>query len=239
MKRIVCLLLGLLLLLGAGSVYGEEELLTQGSQGEAVVRVQERLFDLGYYTYKSTGSFQTVTRQAVVAYQLGSGFLSDGTIGLETKEALFSVSAKRAPFEARVPLTYRAQGAILRYGTPLEWEQVSSMLVVGNEYAVLNAATGERCLLSYLGGTNHAEMGFPRITMERNRAKKLLTDWLGSTNSLYKIAALLELNGQWVCASLQWDGVEHVCLYVNGSTSHVFGLPDAEHTSNISKTIYG
>lgn len=238
MKRIVCVLLGLALLLVAGSVYGEEELLVQGSQGESVVRVQKRLFDLGYYTYKPTGSFQTVTRQAVVAYQVACGFLSDGTIGSETKDALFSVSAKRAPFEARVALTYCAQGSILRYGTPLSWEQVAPALTVGEEYAVVNAATGERCVLSYLGGTNHAEMGFPRLTMERNNAKKQLNNWLGTTNSLYKVAALIDLNGQWVCASLQWDGEEHVCLYVNGSTSHVFGLPDAEHTANIEKTIY-
>ena len=75
MKRIwVLLLCGLLL--AAGVTAGDEfEIIRQGSKGERVVRIQERLFDLGFYTYKPTGSYQTVTRSAVMRYQAESGLM--------------------------------------------------------------------------------------------------------------------------------------------------------------------
>ena len=51
MKRILPILLVLLLLPVFGVRADEEEkLMVSGDKGEEVVRVQERLFDLGYYT---------------------------------------------------------------------------------------------------------------------------------------------------------------------------------------------
>ena len=71
MKRAAALLLILVCLLMGSQALAEEkerETLTLGSKGELVVRVQQRLMDLGYYAYKPTGSYQAVTRRAVLAY---------------------------------------------------------------------------------------------------------------------------------------------------------------------------
>ena len=62
--------------------------------------------------------------------------------------------------------------------------------------------------------------------------------FFGSSDSFYKCAVLLELDGQWIAASMQWDGEVHICLYVTGSRSHVQNLPDAEHDANVKKVTF-
>ena len=233
----IALLLVLLLLPFAGAkADGEDQLMQQGDTGEEVVRVQTRLFDLGYYTYKPTGSFQTVTRAAVIAYQLACGLMSDGSVGQETLEQLFLRGAKRVDFRAGVPLSYTAQGPIQYHGKPTPWKTVRQALTENTAYRVRNAATGADVMLQFVSGENHAEMTLPSGTIaERNAAVSALTDWLGSANSFYKCAVLFELDGQWIAASMQWNGEDHVCIYFTDSRSHVHDFPDAEHEANIKK----
>ena len=239
MKRMFLILLTVLLFCSFKTAVGDEgELIRQGSKGEDVVRIQMRLFDLGFYTYKITGSFQTVTRSAVVAYQVASGIMSDGSIGSESMRALFSRGAKRIDFHAEIPLTYTAQGAVSQKGNATPWAEVKEKLTVDTPYTVRNAATGEEVSLIYASGEGHADMLLPSAFNDHKQAAAVLTKWLGSTNSFYKCAVLFELDGQWIAASMQWDGAEHVCVYFKDSLSHVLRLPDAEHTANIGKVSY-
>ena len=237
MKRIIPFLLVLLLLpVFAVKAEDEDNLMKTGDKGEEVVRVQTRLFDLGFYTYKPTGSFQTVTKSAVVSYQAASGLMSDGSVGLDTKRTLFTRGAKRIDFHAQIPLTFTAQGAISQKGNPIPWSTVREKLTEGGFYRIINAATGEEITLTFLSGENHAEMRIPfRYVSERNTAINNLRKWLGTANSFYKIAVLFELDGQWIAASMQWDGDQHICVYFKDSLSHVLNLPDKEHDANIQK----
>ena len=237
MKRILPILLILLLLPVFGvKADGEDKLMLQGDKGEEVVRVQTRLFDLGYYTYKPTGSFQTVTKSAVISYQVASGLMSDGSVGQETMRALFSRDAKRIEFHAQIPLAFSAQGEITQKGNPLSWKTVKEKLTPGAAYRVRNAATGEDVMLLFVSGENHADMQLQaRYPMARQSTLALLTKWLGSTNSFYKCAVLFELDGQWIAASMQWDGDDRLCVYFRDSLSHVLGFPDAEHLANVKK----
>ena len=140
MKRLLLVLLACSMLLISGVSFGDDSLMVQGDKGEEVVRVQMRLFDLGFYTYKPTGSFQTVTRSAVVAYQVASGLMSDGSIGAETMQSLFSRGAKRVDFHAEVPLTFTAQGAITQRGNAMTWDELKARLTPETVYTVRNAA---------------------------------------------------------------------------------------------------
>lgn len=239
MKRVVLCLLAAALFCCFGIGFGDDgELIRQGSTGEEVVRIQMRLFDLGFYTYKPTGSFQTVTRSAAVAYQVASGIMSDGSFGPESSRALFSRSAKRVDFHAEVPLTYTAQGAITQKGNAIPWDVMQGKLQPGASYKLRNAATGEETELVYESGEHHAEMTPPTARVAHNGAVSMLTSWLGSTNSFYKCAVLLELDGQWIAASMQWNGDARVCVYFAGSTSRVCGLTDVEHEANVRKASY-
>lgn len=203
-----------------------------------MVRVQLRLFDLGYYMYKPTGIFQTVTRNAATAYQVETGLMSDGSIGDETVQSLFAVPAKRAPFRAEVPLAFTAQGTITKFGIALPWSDVFPRLIEGSEYTFTNAATKETCRLAFVRGENHAEFRLPASAGARHLTQNLLKKWLGENNSFYKCGVLLDLDGQSVSASMQWDGKNSICVYFNGSASHVFGLSDKEHESIIQKISY-
>lgn len=242
MKRIGFALLLCACLLFATVTAGDAsfEIIQRGSKGEAVVRIQERLLDLGYYFYKPTGSYQTVTQKSVTAYQAESGLSIDGTIGEETYRALFRSGAKRKPFEATVSLTYTAQGTILYHGIAKTWEAIREQLMEGELYQVTNAATGQTCSLRYAGGEYHAEFDVPTIRNAYDfKTVQTLTAWLGQTNSFYKCGVLLSVNGESVAASIQWNGAGHVCLYVTGSASHVFGLSDCEHDMIVARVTNG
>ena len=236
MKRILPILLILLLIPFFGVQADESnKIIQQGDKGEEIVRIQTRLFDLGYYSYKPTGSYRTVTRTAVVDYQAASGLMSDGSVGAETMDALFSRGAKRVEFHAYVPLSFSAQGSIAQRGNPIVWKDVQPKLKAGESYRIKNAATGEEATLLFVSGENHAEMDLPLQIQDRTAALTMLTNWLGNSNSFYKCAILFDLDGQWVSASIQWDGVSHACIYFSGSLSHVLHLPDLEHEANIRK----
>lgn len=237
MKRIIPFLLVLLLLpVFAVRADDEQQPMMQGDKGEEVVRVQTRLLDLGYYTYKPTGSFQTVTKSAVVSYQVSCGLMSDGSVGDETVRSLFARGAKRPDFHAEVPLSFTAQGTIAQKGDPVPWSTVRGALAENETYLVRNAATLEEVKLQFVSGDNHAEMQIAyRTIAEQKAAVSTLTKWLGSANSFYKCGVLFELGGKWIAASMQWDGENRICIYFTGSRSHVLNLPDAEHDSIVKK----
>ena len=236
MKRILPFLLVLLLLPVFGvRADGEDKLMTSGDKGEEVVRVQTRLFDLGYYTYKPTGSFRTVTKSAVISYQAASGLMSDGSVGQETMRALFSHDAKRAEFRAQIPLSFTAQGTITQRGNSTSWKIVKEKLTPDTYYHIRNAATGEEVLLRFDSGENHAEMRLPIMIAPRKNIAAILSKWLGSANSFYKCAVVFELDGQWIAASMQWDGDDRICVYFKDSLSDVLGFPDVEHDANVKK----
>lgn len=234
-RRFVFYLLVIFLLAAAYSAADEAfEIIRQGSKGEPVVRIQERLIDLGYYTYKTTGSYQTVTRSAVIQYQVASGLMSDGTIGLETYQNLFERTAVRAPFHATVPLTYTMPSTTQLRGTAQRWEVVKEHLSSGTSYVIKSAATGESVTLYFSGGENHAEFIMPSRNGTVNmQIWSTMEKWLGTGNSYYKYPVIIEIGDQSVAASIQWDGEYSVCLYTTGSTSHVFNLPDPDHEAMI------
>ena len=234
MKRVLVLLLGLLCLCAVVPALAEEkerETVTLGTKGQLVVRIQQRLMDLGYYTYKPTGSYQAVTRRAALAYERAAGTRQDGRLTPEEQDELFMSGATRAPFAASVPLSFTAQSSYFAVtGELWDWDDVRRELAAGETYAVTNCATGESCDLVYQGGDRHAHMT-PAAPYANGQ---MMTRWLGESNSYYKIAVVVTVGGKKVAASMQYDNVTaHV--YFQGSTSHVLGLADAEHDALIRR----
>ena len=70
-----------------------EPALHNGSQGEKVWKLQERLQALGYYTDAVDGQFGQGTRDAVIAFQKKNGLEADGYAGEETQRVLYSEEA--------------------------------------------------------------------------------------------------------------------------------------------------
>ena len=70
-----------------------EPALHNGSKGEKVWKLQERLQQLGYYQGTLDGEFGPGTREAVVAFQQKNGLAADGLAGEETQRVLYSETA--------------------------------------------------------------------------------------------------------------------------------------------------
>ena len=70
-----------------------EPALHNGSQGEKVWQLQERLKALGYYEGEVDGQFGPGTRDAVITFQKKNGLDADGLAGEETQKVLYSEGA--------------------------------------------------------------------------------------------------------------------------------------------------
>lgn len=234
MKRMLMLLLALACLCVGATALAEEqerETVSLGARGQLVVRIQQRLMDLGFYTYKPTGSYQAVTRQAALLYERAAKARQDGRLTPEEQDELFSGGAVRAPFSAAVPLSFTAQSSYFSVtGELWDWAQVRKELTEGETYTITNCATGESCQLIFRGGENHAHMT-PAAAYANGQ---MLIKWLGESNSYYKIAVTVQMGEKRVAASMQYDNATaHV--YFQGSTSHVLNMADAEHDALVQR----
>ena len=71
-----------------------EPVLRTGMTGEDVKNLQSRLYTLGYYTVEIDGQYGAATKEAVMAFQRLNGLDTDGIVGAETRQVLFSAEAK-------------------------------------------------------------------------------------------------------------------------------------------------
>ena len=228
------LLLALLCLIFGATVLAEEkerETVILGTKGQLVVRIQQRLMDLGFYHYKPTGSYQAVTRRAALAYEGAAGTRQDGRLTPEEQDELFSGGATRAPYAASIALSFTAQNSFFSVtGELWDWDEVKKQLTAGEIYTVTNCATGESCQMLFENGRNHAHMAPASPNIDGQMLKK----WLGESNSYYKIAVTVGIGDKRVAASMQYDNaVAHV--YFQGSTSEVLGMADTEHDSLVRR----
>ena len=228
MKRMLILLLAVACLCIGATALAEEkerETVILGTKGQLVVRIQQRLADLGYYAYKPTGSYQAVTRRAALAYERAANARQDGRLTPEEQDELFSGSATRAPYAANIALSFTAQNSYFQVtGELWDWNEVKKELAAGETYTLTNCATGESCRMIFQDGENHAHMT-PANPMTDGQ---ILKKWLGESNSYYKIAVIVMVGEKRVAASLQYDNTTaHV--YFQGSTSHVLDMADVEH----------
>ena len=113
MNRFLCLILILILMLSAVPALAYEEL-AKGSKGDAVIALQERLKELGYYSISVDGDYGNGTLNAVSAFQSRNGIDATGIATAETQELLYSDNAKPAPPTPDVEVTsVKKDGAML------------------------------------------------------------------------------------------------------------------------------
>lgn len=85
-KRTLCLTLAVLLLLSVPGALAVTY--RQGSAGEQVRTIQQKLKRWGYYDGAVDGIFGSGTRKAVVSFQKKNGLTADGIVGPNTLRAL-------------------------------------------------------------------------------------------------------------------------------------------------------
>jgi peptidoglycan hydrolase-like protein with peptidoglycan-binding domain len=85
------------------SVGGAYPILSEGSQGPAVTRLQQRLQQLGYFNTNPTGNFGSITRDALIAFQRNSGISANGVADQQTWNRLLNFSPTVLPSTTSLP----------------------------------------------------------------------------------------------------------------------------------------
>lgn len=230
-----------------GGAASASDLISYNSTGEMVVRIQLRLRELGYFNYKPTGNFQSMTVEATKKFQQkqtddnGSPIIADGTVGEQTLNILFEHNAMRADIDIWIPIGKSLSGSPSVTGELVDWSEVKSLLTEGKSYIVHDYNTGAVWNMTFTGGDNHAEM---ECTSADDTA--LYRKAFGDTFNYSKRPVVIEIEGRLVAASLQGyphgedkvsnnDMAGHACMFFNGSLSDVGNWPDVEHQTLIYK----
>lgn len=238
LRALTAVLLSVILLLplAAGA-----EILGTNSSGEAVYRLQERLFDLGYFNYKPTANYGSMTRSAVMKFQEYNGLSADGAAGEQTVSVLFSSSSKRMPILGSIPFG-PTEGAGASGGSDVAWSEVDSLFPESSAATVTDYITGKSFSVKRTGGTNHAVVKPVSAADEQT-----YLEVFGGTANWSKRAAVVSVDGRRISASMSgmprgdgaWSSASGLSggfdLYFSGSTSDFGNLSDAEHTANIKK----
>ena len=74
--------------------------LREGSSGTEVTRLQQYLYELGYYSGRIDGSFGPGTTAAVLLFQYHNGLTQDGIAGHSTQDRIYSGNANELPASA-------------------------------------------------------------------------------------------------------------------------------------------
>ena len=92
-----------------------------GSSGEEVIKIQQKLSELGYYYGNIDGKFGNDTKKAVMQFQKDNDLSPDGVVGIKTLEALgIGKSSNNSTFtESEISLLARIISAESR-GEPYE-----------------------------------------------------------------------------------------------------------------------
>jgi hypothetical protein len=249
MKKITLILLVVALVFSIGvpvSLGAPEgfQMLTQDSSGTEVFRIQMRLRDLGYLNYRPTGMYRSMTQSAVVEFQKNNGLDSDGRLGEQTYDKLFSFDAVRKPLSAgMVPTSGPSlEGSAPSPGEAADWATVvNAAIPVDTTVTVTDYNTGKKFSLKRIGGTGHAD-----VETVDSAATDTFLECFGGAFTWEKRPVLVTVGDKIYAASLfgHPDGEDkiadnkmegHTCLYFMGSTSDVLGFVDKEHVRNVMK----
>jgi peptidoglycan hydrolase-like protein with peptidoglycan-binding domain len=128
-----------------------------GAKGAAVVALQERLTELGYWNGKADGNFGDTTQQAVFALQKAAGIGRDGTVGPQTRKALDA--GVRPSAKSKAGSGYLVEISLKK--------QLLMFVKDGQVVATLNTSTGSNKHYEYQGDTYLADTPTGHFVMGR------------------------------------------------------------------------
>src|SRR4051794_8978841 len=118
-----------------------------GSKGPAVLALQQRLTELGYWNGKADSKFGGTTQQAVFALQKAAGIGRDGSVGPKTQKALDAGVRPKAKSKA-------GTGYLVEINLK---KQLLMFVKNGEVIATLNTSTGSNQHYVYKGQTYLAD----------------------------------------------------------------------------------
>ncbi|MEF9863783.1 MAG: peptidoglycan-binding domain-containing protein [Christensenellaceae bacterium] len=245
MKKILSMLLIIIILVFPLSSFAQEEskTITQGTSGDSVVIVQERLRELGYLHYRATGKFNDMSILAVKNFQTQNGIAPDGQIGEDTYTALFSTDAKRAPINPTIKKISGPayNGKLKTAGELSSWESISKILPIGTTVSVQDYNTALTYNIQRIGGEKSAQVVC--VTANDYDAYKKT---FGGGDTWEHRPVLVTIDNKVYAASIfgnpthtqsyNESGMQgSTTLYFNNSKSDLHALSDEEHILSVMK----
>jgi hypothetical protein len=129
--------------------------LRTGDKGQAVLALQRRLNDLGYWNGKADGTFGPLTQQAVFALQKAAGLSRDGVVGPKTQKALD---------QGVRPKAKSTKGHVVEINLR---RQVLMFVDDGKVSQIFNTSTGSNEHYEYQGNTYLADTPAGHFTVSR------------------------------------------------------------------------
>ena len=243
MKRILCFILFLILLLVPVLGMAEADVIASGDKSDTVALVQQRLRDLGYLNYRPTGKFSDMTQAAVQRFQQQNGIAADGQIGTETYNALFADTAIRVGSNTKIKKVSGPafNGKMQTHGVLGSWETIQGSIPAGTSISVTDYNTGNNFTMIRTGGVNCAQVA-PATAQDYQTYLAAF----GGEGTWEHRAVLVTIGSDVYAASLfgmptggddiSGSGMKgYTTLYFNNSRTDLFSLADEEHILAISK----
>ena len=224
--------------------------LKDGDSGDDVISLQMRLRDLGYYNYKITGDFGSLTAQAVRDFQEDNKLKQDGVVGGMTAEMLYANGATRSLYNRRIPTPTptptpkptpkptKSSGkdtSSSKYGVIKEWSEINRLAPRGSTFTVKDFYTGITYTCYRMGGHNHMDVE-PKTKDDTAKMKKSM----GGRWTWQRRPLLVKIKGTWYAASLYGEphgqqtirnnGMDgQVCIHFLNSRTHGTNITDPDH----------
>jgi peptidoglycan hydrolase-like protein with peptidoglycan-binding domain len=221
-----------------------------GDEGDAVISLQMRLRDLGYFPYKITGEFGSWTKQAVVDFQEDNGLKQDGIVGGQTASLLYANGATRSLSNRRIPTptpkptpapTKKPSNKVPKYGKLVEWSEANRLAPRGSYMDVIDFYTGRQYRVYRMGGSNHMDVE----PVTKNDTAQMKAS-MGGSWTWVRRPLLVKINGTWYAASLYGEPhgqqtiknnnmAGQVCIHFLNSRTHGTNIKDPDHQRMIKK----
>lgn len=220
----------------------EQLIVKEGDDTDDVILVQDRLRDLGYYTYKISGYYGSLTSDSVKDFQTAHKLAADGVVGGETANMLFSNAAMRSTGNNKRVVTPTPKPTPkptqkVRYGEIVEWSKAKNFVAWGGgkKFKCIDFWTGKTYYLIRVGGSNHMDVE-PATKADTATLKAAY----GGKWSWDRRPTLVQFNGKWYAASINgWphgketvknnDMTGQICLHFTNSRTHGTNLKDSDH----------
>ena len=185
-------------------------LLKTGSRGVQVKTVQTNLKELGYFTYRTTGYYGSITAKAVKSFQRANGLVDDGIVGnrtylalqrnllqYEKKPILKAAADSKLQSLTGSAVAFGMDNISPQYSGALDWfKKVRYIWDRGEDATVTDVATGKSFQVKRTYGTNHADVE-PLTKQDTQIIKEIWGDF-----SWERRAVMVQLGAYTIAASM-------------------------------------
>lgn len=244
MKKTISIILVVLILFtlstaSAATRKKSEFPLSKGSSGPLVMQIQQRLFELGYVSFRSTGRYGDMTYEGVRLFQQKNSLSADGICGKDTYDKLFTENAIRNSGNDNIPRIFGPfKNVVVKSGILADWTTtIDDIFKVGDSVKVTDYNTGKTLIMRRTGGINHADV--QTVSVDSFYTYKTI---FGGANTWERRSVIVEINGTDYAASIIGDPTGStssstmqgtVDMYFLGSRADFVNLKDVEHSAAI------